>query len=465
MKEKIEIFVQQNMEQMIDDIRTLVSIRSVKGEPEPNMPFGKGPAEAVACMERIACKHGFKTKNFGNYMLTINMNDKPDELGILCHLDVVHEGSGWTTPPYEATIRDGKIYGRGTADNKGPAIASLYAMKCVRELGIPLSKNARLMLGTDEESGSNDLKEYFKLQSPPNYCFSPDAAFPVYNIEKGQYKPVISSSFCEDPTLPRIISIEGGHAVNIVPDKATAVIQGIERKTLHKYIERYSKKTDVIFTAKENDDSFIVVAEGVSTHASYPEDGNNALTAIIELLANIPFSKSKGFSSLQAVNELLPHGDCLGQSAKIKMSDDLSGPLTCNLGIFKYNLTSLEGSIDIRTPICSNEDNTTKVFEDVVSKLGLSLSATDMLLPHHVPEELPFIQTLLHAYEDYTGMKGECVSMGGGTYVHGIPNSVAFGASYPDTETYAHAADEYSVIKELASCVKIFSQVIVDMCK
>ena len=59
--------------------------------------------------------------------------------------------------------KDGKIYGRGTADDKGPAIAALYAMRAVKELGIPVKKNVRLILGTDEECGSSDIRHYYSV--------------------------------------------------------------------------------------------------------------------------------------------------------------------------------------------------------------------------------------------------------------------------------------------------------------
>ena len=464
MKNKIEALAEGYAKEMLADIRELVAVRSVKGEPSPGLPYGSAIGEAIVCAESIARRHGFSASCCDGYMLEVNLNDLPDALGILCHLDVVHEGSGWTTPPYEADVREGKIYGRGTADNKGPAIASLYALKLVRELGVPLRRNVRLMLGTDEESGSSDLKEYFKRRTQPPFCFSPDAAFPVYNLEKGRFAPQFSAAYAVSDALPRILTVEGGHAVNIVPEEARAVVQGLSKTAVEEFAAACSEKTGVSFTVEGSGADVTIAARGLSTHASYPEDGNNALTALIELLAAMPFAPCEGFAKLLFLHSLLPHGDYHGKALGIAQEDELSGPLTCNLGIFRYGLDALEGGLDARCPICSNEENTSKVIEKALGAQGIGLSATKMVLPHHVPEQLPFIQTLLRSFESYSGLTGECLSMGGGTYVHGMPNSVAFGAAFPDTETYAHAADEYAVIEELVCCVKIFADIIIEMC-
>jgi succinyl-diaminopimelate desuccinylase len=466
-EQKIACFVEAHMDEMIEDIARLVAIRSIKGEPEAGAPFGAGPAEALTCAKQMAEGYGFSVRNEGGYVLEVNMNGNGDELGILCHLDVVHEGTGWSTPPYELDRREGRIYGRGAADNKGPAVAALYAMRCVRELGIPLKKNVRLMLGTDEENGSSDLKEYFKYRAVPRLCFSPDAAFPVYNIEKGRFAPTFFARFAENSDLPRVVSAEGGHAINIVPETAEACVEGMRATEIKRYADAFSAKAEVNFVIEEDVNApgrVWIRSMGAATHASYPEYGKNALTAVITLLASMPFAESEGFAKIKATAGLLPHGDFAGEAVGIKMADQLSGPLTCNLGTFRYSLTQIEGGIDIRCPICSNEENVSQVMAAKFDQEGLSLSKTEMSKAHYIPENLPFIKTLLKAYERYTGKKGECLSMGGGTYVHGMENSVAFGPCYPETETFAHAADEYAVIDELKACVKIFAQVIIDMC-
>ena len=141
-------------QQLVECISRLVRIRSVREEAQPGMPFGPGPAAALAEALKLAGELGFATKNYDNYVGAVDFNDQETQLHILCHLDVVGEGTGWTvTEPYEPIEVDGMLYGRGTDDDKGPAVAALLAMQAVRDLGVPLKKNVRLLLGTDEESG------------------------------------------------------------------------------------------------------------------------------------------------------------------------------------------------------------------------------------------------------------------------------------------------------------------------
>lgn len=157
-KEKISRYIDAHRKEMLEDIGALCRINSVKGSYRIGKPYGEGCSEALRTALHIAECYGFSINNYDNYVGTVDMNDKEAQLDILAHLDVVPAGDGWTvTEPFEPVVKDGKIYGRGTADDKGPAIAALYAMRAVNELGIPLKKNVRLILGTDEECGSSDI--------------------------------------------------------------------------------------------------------------------------------------------------------------------------------------------------------------------------------------------------------------------------------------------------------------------
>ena len=185
--------------QLVESISRLVRIRSVREEPQPGMPFGPGPAAALDEALKLAGELGFATKNYDNYVGAVDLNDKDTALHILCHLDVVGEGTGWTvTEPYEPKEVDGMLYGRGTDDDKGPAVAALLAMQAVRDLGVPLQHNVRLLLGTDEESGSSDIEYYYGKEPYAPCTFSPDGEFPVINIEKGSYKPVFTKTWAAE---------------------------------------------------------------------------------------------------------------------------------------------------------------------------------------------------------------------------------------------------------------------------
>ena len=161
------------------------------------------------------------------------------------------------------------MYGRGSADDKGPAIVALYALKAVKDLNIPLNKNVRLILGTDEECGSSDIEYYYKIEKEAPMTFSPDADFPVINVEKGGLKANFIADFKEDRTLPRIISVNSGVKVNVIPDKATAVIEGIEKNEVEKYCDTVTNKIGVKFTVNEENNKCIIEAKGKGAHAAY----------------------------------------------------------------------------------------------------------------------------------------------------------------------------------------------------
>ena len=146
-KEKIEAYMEAHKQEMIDDICTLCRINSEKMAYSEGKPFGEGTFAALQMALSMAERYGFSITNYDNYVGTADLNDGERQLDILAHLDIVPAGEGWTvTEPFEPVVKDGKLYGRGTADDKGPAVAALYAMRAVKELGIPVKKNVRLIL-------------------------------------------------------------------------------------------------------------------------------------------------------------------------------------------------------------------------------------------------------------------------------------------------------------------------------
>ena len=209
-------------DEVVKEIQNAIRVKSVKEAPLPGMPFGEGPAKALDHFMDLAKKLGFKAEKFDNYAMHIDMGEGDETLGILAHVDVVPEGDNWTYPPYSGTIADGKIFGRGTLDDKGPAIISLFAMKAIADAGIKLNRKVRMILGADEESGSACLKYYFgELKMPqPTIGFTPDSSFPVTYAEKGSVRVKIKKKF---NTLQDVV-IKGGNAFNSVPNKANGEI-------------------------------------------------------------------------------------------------------------------------------------------------------------------------------------------------------------------------------------------------
>ena len=450
--------------QLVEAISRLVRIRSVREEPQPGMPFGPGPAAALEEGLKLAAELGFAVKNYDNYVGAVDLNDRETALHILCHLDVVGEGTGWTvTEPYAPKEVDGMLYGRGTDDDKGPVAAVLLAMQAVKELGVPLRRNARLLLGTDEESGSSDIAYYYKKEPYAPYTFSPDGEFPVINIEKGSYKPVFSKSWPEETATPRVKELHGGFRINVVPPEAECVIAGLSADAARPYCDTAAGETGAAFELREEGEDLRVLCHGRGAHASTPEEGCNAITALLHLLRALPLAKVGSTAALQGLAALFPHGDTAGKALGIAQSDELSGPLTLAFSLLELNPTGLEGQFDSRVPICADEANCKAPAEAAFAKFGFAVSG-GMDAPHHTPADTPFVSTLLKCYEQYTGSKGECLAIGGGTYVHDIPGGVAFGCAMPGFNGNMHGADEHTCIADQLTACKIFTQAIIDLC-
>ena len=461
-RERIEVPTHE----FLQAIAQLIRINSVRGPAGPGEPYGPGPAAALKAALEIAESMGFRTANLDGYVGTVDYGPEERQLDILAHLDVVPAGEGWTvTDPFAPRILDGRLYGRGAADDKGPAMAALFAMKAVRDLGIPLQRGVRLILGTDEENGSSDIRYYYAREPEAPMTFSPDANYPVISIEKGGYQPRISAHWAPDSGLPRVAALHAGVKGNVIPGTAWTLLEGFDPKAIQALAEECAHATGAAFTVTEQDGGLVrVEVAGISAHASLPEDGVNALTAILEMAARLPAADSEGFRRLCALHALFPHGDWRGEAAGIAMSDPESGELTVCLDMLDYADGELSGAIDSRLPVCATEQTVYDVLRGKLAAVGLEPDGSKQFPAHCVPADSALVQGLMKCYEEYTGRHEKPLAIGGGTYVHGLKNGVAFGCSMPGTDNRMHGADEFAVIEELELSVKIFAQAIVDFC-
>lgn len=451
-------------EQFIALTSRLVVIESEKADPLPTMPYGEGPAKALAESLAMAEEMGFATYNCENYVGTADFNDKETILHILGHLDVVGAGNGWTvTDPYTPKEVDGMLYGRGTADDKGPVVSAMMAMKAIKDMGIELSKNVKLIMGTDEESGSSDIAYYFSKNPFAPYTFSPDAEFPVINTEKGRYCPSFTKTWEKESATPRVASFQGGFRMNVIPPEAQCLVVGMDEEALTPYCQRASETTGATYTLTTTEDGVSIHAQGLGAHGSRPQEGNNALTALLYLLNTLPLAKTASTAAIQALCTFYPHGDGNGVAVGIAQEDEISEELTFAFTLLTISEDGLKGSIDGRIPVCATEENCKNIVVAAMTKCGFQIEG-DMGAAHHTPGDSDFIKTLLKGYETYTGLKGECMSMGGGTYVHDIPGGVAFGAGMPGFDPHMHGPDEHLSIADSLMACKIFTQVIIDLC-
>lgn len=472
-RKEIENYIEAHRQEMIDDICVLCRINSEKQAYKEGMPYGQGVHQALEAGLAMAEKYGFTINNYDSYVGTADLNKGARTLDILAHLDVVPAGEGWKeTEAYQPVVKDGKLYGRGTADDKGPAVAALYGMRAVKELGIPVTKNVRLILGTDEECGSSDIAHYYAMEQEAPMTFSPDADFPIVNTEKGRMEGHFTAEWEADDSLPRLCAVHAGTKVNVLPGKAQAVVQGLDKEILEAAAKAAEEKTGVRyemtykdFTDTEDDTVVTVTAVGKAGHAAYPEEANNALTGLLVFINSLPLKETKATKVLKALEELIPHGDIYGENLGIAMEDEISGKLTLVFSMLEVNETGLEGRFDTRCPLCATDENVRQKAKKNMEAKGFSFLTDSMRPPHHVDGDSHFVKTLLSVYEEYTGNKGECQSTGGGTYVHDLKNGVAFGCTMPGTDNRMHGADEFAVIEELVLSAKMFAQAIAELCR
>ena len=456
-KDQIKDYFNQNWFTMMRDIARMVSINSERMPAQDGKPFGEGPYQALMEFKELAKERGFDTKIYGNAVGAVSLNDGPKQLDILAHLDVVPAGEDWTvTSPFDATIKDGRIYGRGTADDKGPAVVALWALKCVKDLGLPVSKNVSLLVGTDEECGSGDLPYYYNVEKEAPMSFSPDAEYPLINIEKGGMHPTFSASWEEDKTLPRVTSITGSLKVNVMPGKARAAVEGMDLDTMKKVADQVTPKTKCTYELTQEGDIVKIVSIGIAAHASTPQNGVNALTGLIDYLLALPLAESEAVDKLRSVRKLLPHGDYLGKALGVAMEDQISHELTLCFSMMDFTTTGFIGQFDCRAPLCATTENLRDEAERNFAKEGITMEHVELNEPHYVSGDSELVHELLSVYEDYTGKKGECLAIGGGTYARGMDNVVAFGPLYPGQENVEHIANEYIGIKHMEELREIY---------
>ena len=461
---RIEQWFDEHREEYLRDLSELVAVMSVAGAPEDGKPYGAGPCNALMLATEKLLDAGFEVLNFENRVISADVGAGEAKLGMLAHLDTVGVAEGWDTYPFEAVYRDGLVYGRGVADDKGPALAALYAMRCAKELGIPLKSRCRLILGSAEETGCGDVTLYREKNPMPEYVFSPDSDYPIINIEKGRLVAEFSGAWAKEEGIPRIISFTGGDTVNIVPRKAEAELVGISMEEVCAGATGFAQKTGAEITVGETPDGTIrLTCIGKAAHAAHAEDGVNAQTALIALLAALPL-KGEGHRVCEALTRLMPHGDTRGEAMGIAASDDISGALSLNFGVFTVSETGFFGNFDSRTPICSDDTDLASAVRKRFEGLGVTVTDVSVTKSHATPADSPLVKTLLGIYEGYTGLKGECLAVGGSTYVHEIEGGVAFGCVFPGKDPNMHGANEHADVEELLLSGKMFARAIAEIC-
>lgn len=452
--------IKEDRESLIEDIKKLVSIDSVEAAPEEGMPFGEGPAKALQCFLDMAEEIGLQTENFDNYIGHADYGEGEEVLGILGHVDVVPCGDDWVCNPFEPKVIDGKLYGRGVLDDKGPMLACLHAVKILKEMEVPLSKKIRFIVGANEETDWKCVDYYFKEKkiAPPQLSFTPDGEFPLSYAEKGVFQYQLVTDLKED------IVIGGGNAYNSVAENAFVLLPKEVEQEVRENLKRWEEETKCSYEISVTDNGLKLQANGMAAHAATPEKGVNAITAIM-----------KAVSDLKLQGELADIADfymekigfnLCGDNIGLALEDEISGRLSFNVGKLEVTDGKLILSIDNRVPVTYKCTEAQKLIEDTLKETRFRFENPQIIEAIYIPKDSFLVETLMDVYHKVSGdTDAQPTVEGGCSYARTIENCVAFGALLPDQPNLMHRKNEYAELDKLDMWVKIFIEAIYRLAK
>ena len=439
MNRTVEAFIDSKKDDIVRSVQESIRFPSVEAEPAgEGAPFGLAVKGALEHALGLGKSLGFRTENLDGYAGCIDYGEGEEMLGIVCHVDVVPEGEGWIHHPYAAEIADGKIYGRGTMDDKGPAICAIYALAAIKEAGLPMKRRVRIILGTNEETGWGCMNHYKKVAEIPTMSISPDAEYPLVNSEKGIYH---STFRCKAKTAFRL---NGGTRANVVCGKVKLFVPVAENLIRDHLAVVLDKGMTVDMEPVPNGTELTI--NGLDAHGSMPELGKNAMLAAFALLAELPLAEAD-----KRVAQLLHdrfrfdmHGETIGLDRT-----DSSGRLSLNPGVIAWNDEGFELSIDVRHPTSMDYKEVRDGIANALREFEPELIHEKQQDGHYVPADSELVSKLLKVYEARTGKYEAPLAIGGGTYARAFPNAVAFGCEKVGISGPVHMPNEFIGIDEL----------------
>ena len=412
---------------ILRDLAKLVAIPSVAVRSSQGKPYGDQCAKALDTVLELAESYGLKTKNVDYYAGHAEYGEGQGNAVVMAHLDVVPAVEGWSTDPFTMVIKDGKAYGRGVSDDKGAAVVALHCLRALKDAGVKGNRKLRVIFGSGEEIGMDDMPHYFAQEQLPDMGFTPDSGYGICHCEKGGLSFTVKSA----NDSPLIKTFAAGTVVNAVPYKAECriVCTGEEYNRLLKAAEA----SEISFAFTRTEDGAAILAQGKAAHAASPQLGQNAAAYTVELLARV-FGADRLGSFFQFVHEkigLTYDGSLLD----VDMSDEPSGPLTFNLGLLSAGSNGCSLTVDIRYPATVDGAAISRTIEREVEKAGLEYGLLSNSKPLYLPKESPLVTLLSGAYRDIAGEECTIYSMGGGTYARTMQGKgVGFGPGFPDDE-------------------------------
>lgn len=468
MNENLDRIVKSYLPRLVQSVCESVRIPSICAEDSSGFPYGLEVARAADHAMTCARLLGFKVTDLDGRVCWAEYGDGGDIVAAMGHLDVVAPGDGWDFDPFCGIVKNGAILGRGTQDDKGPLFSSLYALKAVADLGVPLSRRVRIIFGMDEECGRmRDVEAYLKSEPAPLYAFTPDGAYPVVNTEKGTIKFTSTMTAGAAPAGGIVlVRIRGGESIGSVPAKAEAQLRG-SRSDLEAasraIVEAASRRG---WRIKVNLDNDLLTLEvyGKAAHATLPELGENAVGRLLILLGGTAVGGKTGEFVRFLADKIGVEPD--GRSLGIKASHEHCGALTVNMAMIRGDESSITVTCGIYIPAETlSFDTVCGVLEKSFSEAGGSFEPFAKTAPLFYSPEHPLIKTLQRGYYNATGKEAHLVSMCGGTYSKRMPNMVPYGATFENEDDRAHGANERLLISNLLESTRLMAYAILEMAK
>ncbi|MDD4199755.1 MAG: Sapep family Mn(2+)-dependent dipeptidase [Eubacteriales bacterium] len=423
-------------EAILTNLCELVSIPSVSADTEK---VGK----ALEYTLNLGKELGFNVRSCaGDTVGVIEWGSGSETLGILCHVDVVPAEplSEWKTDPFKPQLIDNKLFGRGTIDDKAMVIACLYAMKAVSDSGVMPQKKVQLILGTQEETDWTDIRRYVEEYELPDYGFTPDGEFPIQNIEKGIVDVRFTSDLNQIQALdsdgrPHIVSLDAGVMINSIPSEAKARLS----------------------------DGQVLLAKGKACHSSVPEDGENAIFLLIDMIKKLDIADNVFLRLLYMLDYRFR--DFYGSNLSVYKDTEKYQGFWVHRSTFVPTLirtteNQLQAEIDARFAYGTESNDIVNCLAAVGREINFETEVLDNLPAVFVPSDRPFLNVFAKAYEKVTGLKNEFTLAWGGSYAKAMPNIVSWGPLFPGEEDTCHEPNEYIELNNLYKCFDIFKETI-----
>lgn len=439
--------ISENIKQAsLQALKELIAQPSYNQPAQPHAPWGDGINKALKTVLAICDQLGFKTyQDPDGYYGYADVGSGDETFGIVCHVDVVPvDRDGWHTDPFKAVVKDGWIYGRGAQDDKGPTIASIFAVKALMDAGVKFDKKIRFIFETDEETLWRGMAQYNKKEAPITMGIAPDAEFPLIYAEKG-----LEQAYLVGPGSEQL-HLELKNTFNVVPDKA--VYNGPKLTAVKQVLDELG------FAYQDDDDQIMVL--GKSVHAMKASEGTNAVLRLAMALDKV----FPGIPALDFIGKCFKQ-DMTGKNVLGDVADEASGHLTFNISSLKINDKESRMQIDLRIPVTIDHDALIKKLDDKAHEYGLHYEKFDYVAPLYVPKDSQLVKALMKVYQDATGdMQSQPTVSGGATLARTMHQCVAFGAMLPGTKDLMHQNDEAWPLADFYKVMSIYADAIKELC-